>query len=1046
MSQDHIIAFLCLTTSPPPLLPKASYKDADGVERQVQLHEFEWDEWIRHNYRCPSIKVFLFDEIGNTLFVSYFCCQNDDSNVILENIFKTVYRMLPHITRIAYFLQDSLILFPPFSSQRPQAKTTEAIGTVKASRFSQSKTSIQFFAEYPAATHCTFPFSLQLCQREDFMAPLDIRLARVEDCDDLMPILRKHNILDEHHGDNYIAELLQSKSENTRALVAEVEGEIVGFMNVSREIDISVLRDTFQLEIFNYLTKVPSVTDVTNLSLSRVNMAAATEVTPEQLAVPNCFVVSMYCMDPNYAAFSMAFVRYAFQIWTDLEFAVITLAPGKAENQLMRECTPVPNIDPQYDHRLYVTNRYGIQEQIKIRKAIQTDLRAIKKLAVDLPGMDHFHDCVHSQFQDSSTFVSYVAVFANQIVGTMVLEQCNELSAQALTDQFDIESFFDIIWGPIVKKNCLVRYILMNPMFEHQLRYFSQEVTRRESINCLLYPRNTNALHDDATKRIVVREFVPVKPRRRIQFPDNMRDGIPVPDLIPNNLQILSVPLIYEPRMVVNSRLVVLGGSDVGVAFLESLVYTTHLHFSNLTLISRNGNPSVHDDAFVSSRNYSSSSILQLSMDYFVNIVEDNVVEIHRDQRLLTTAQHGIIPYDYLFLTPGQQYLYGKLGSILPFQMQNVLNMNLSELEKINAHLGSIVAQNASVCIYGRSLQAYQTVSYCLQRGLKGEQIHLVDPLTYSYLYDDPRLDQIMHSQLDNAKVQHYQGYHIESTRHEDARITMAKFKNSQADFLEISCALFLYADEKSVDPSTFEVLNNACLVFDNALVIDSKFRTNDKYIFGAGSITKYSVETHTDWRQMYCNSAEVGRQLAWLVLHLFDPTLDPKLYPKTLHQYRDAVKMAAKLPGGIKYFSFDIPKLPTWKLEANSKDLVLANESEYTRIRVNPRGYIESLVYLGPRDIPISNLECLYGHHEKYYNRLVSRFDEGVITDFVNFFNETWALALFHDRFDDLIVGLQEKAMQDTSIQDIVRSLSQLNEAVYFIHVGYRKGCRSCL
>jgi hypothetical protein len=954
--------------------------------------------------------------------------------------------MLPNVTRIAYFLQDSLILFPPFSSQRPQVKANEAIGTVKASRFNQSKTSLNFFAEYPAATHCTFPFSLQLCQREDFMAPLQIRLAKVEDCDDLMPILKKHNILENHHGDNYIAELLQSKSEQTRALVAEVEGEIVGFMNVSRDMDISVLRQTYQLEMFNYLTKVPAVTDVTNLSLSRVNMAAASEVTSEQLAVPNCFVISMYCMDPHYAAFSMAFVRFAFEIWTDLEFAVITLAPGKAENQLMRECTPVPNVDPQYDHRLYVTNRYGIQDLITIRKATQADLRAIKKLSVDLPGMEHFHDCVHAQFQDVTTFVSYVAVFANQIVGTMVLEQCSEHYAQAVTDQFDIESFFDIVWGPIVKKNCLVRYILVNPMFEHQLRYFSQEVMRRESINCLLYPRNTNALHDDATKRIVIREFVPVKPRRRIQFPDNIRDGIPVPDLIPHNLQILSVPLIYEPRMVVNSRLVVLGGSDAGVSFLESLVYTSHLHFSNLTLISRDGSPRVEDDAFVSARNYSSSTLMQLAIDYFVTIVPDNVTEIHRDQRLISTEQNGVIPYDYLFLTPGQQYLYGKLGNILPFQMRNVLNMNLSELEQIHLHLDSVIAQNGTVCIYGRSLQAYHTVNYLLQKGLRGDQIHLVDPMTYSYLYDDPRLDQIMHRQLELANIQHYQGYHIESTRHEDGKITLAKFKNSQADFAEIPCSLFLYADEKSVDPSTFQVINNACLVFDNALVIDSKFRTNDKYIYGAGSITKYSVETHTDWKQMYCNSAEVGRQLAWLVLHLFDPTLDPKSYPQKLHRYRDAVKISARLPGALKFYSFDIPKLPTWKLEANSKDLVLAQDDEYSRIRVNPRGYIESFVYLGPRDIPISNLECLYGHHEKYYNRLVSRFEEGVIPDFVNFFNETWALALFHDRFDDLIAGLQEKAMQETSIQDIVRSLGQLNQAVYCSNVGYRKRCRGCL
>jgi hypothetical protein len=168
----------------------------------------------------------------------------------------------------------------------------------------------------------------------------------------------------------------------------------------------------------------------------------------------------------------------------------------------------------------------------------------------------------------------------------------------------------------------------------------------------------------------------------------------------------------------------------------------------------------------------------------------------------------------------------------------------------------------------------------------------------------------------------------------------------------------------------------------------------------------------------------------------MFDPTLDPKQYPKKLHEYRDAVKISARLPGGISYFSFDFPKLPTWKLDAGSKNLEIAKDEEYCRLRVDPRGYIESFVYMGPRNIPMSNLECLYGKHEKYFNRLMARFDEGVIHDFIAFFNETWALSIFHDRFDEFLESLQQKSEQDQAIQDIIRSLSQLNGAVFVINV----------
>ena len=65
---------------------------------------------------------------------------------------------------------------------------------------------------------------------------------------------------------------------------------------------------------------------------------------------------------------------------------------------------------------------------------------------------------------------------------------------------------------------------------------------------------------------------------------------------------------------------------------------------------------------------------------------------------------------------------------------------------------------------------------------------------------------------------------------------------------------------------------------------------------------------------------------------------------------------------------------------------MVLGEEGkEFCRIRVDPRGYIYSFTYLGTRNIPLQNLACLYGRHEKYFNRIVARFDEKVIPDFIS-------------------------------------------------------------
>lgn len=142
-------------------------------------------------------------------------------------------------------------------------------------------------------------------------------------------------------------------------------------------------------------------------------------------------------------------------------------------------------------------------------------------------------------------------------------------------------------------------------------------------------------------------------------------------------------------------------------------------------------------------------------------------------------------------------------------------------------------------------------------------------------------------------------------------------------------------------------------------------------------------------------------------------------------------------------------------------RDLVIhETDKEYCRIRVDPRGYVYSFTYLGPRDIPTQNLACLYGRHEKYFNRLVSRFDEKVIPDFISyvylfsllyslstnslmslfrFFQETWALVMFHDRFPTFVSNLLEESIQKDDIKDIVDDLANQTKEVLLIVFIYK-------
>ena len=208
------MAFISLETAPPENLPMAKMIDPDGIAKPVQtkLSTANWAPWITENYNLKNI------HLSNTLFIQFFCCQSDEGPEILDLGFQKIFNMVPTIQNIIYFLPDSLILFPPFSSVRPKPNTKNQSGKA----FHKTKVSTSFFIECPVVPGCEYPYSLQICSRQEFLPEFVVRKARIEDCDGLIPLLQKNHIITKDHDDNYMAQLLDSLDENTNSLVAEV--------------------------------------------------------------------------------------------------------------------------------------------------------------------------------------------------------------------------------------------------------------------------------------------------------------------------------------------------------------------------------------------------------------------------------------------------------------------------------------------------------------------------------------------------------------------------------------------------------------------------------------------------------------------------------------------------------------------------------------------------------------------------------------------------------------------------------------------------------
>lgn len=118
---------------------------------------------------------------------------------------------------------------------------------------------------------------------------------------------------------------------------------------------------------------------------------------------------------------------------------------------------------------------------------------------------------------------------------------------------------------------------------------------------------------------------------------------------------------ISEPKIVKNSRIVVVGASDAGISFIEALLSLSYLHFTNITLIAPGGLP--HHNAAdepasnlkASSTSYTNDELARLMLETRVRVINARMVDINRADKHIILQDERMVPYDTLVLTMGLQ-------------------------------------------------------------------------------------------------------------------------------------------------------------------------------------------------------------------------------------------------------------------------------------------------------------------------------------------------------------------------------------------------------
>lgn len=1040
----------------------------------------KWEEWFHTKYDCKKCSPL------NTLFMNYFVAKADFAYGCATEIIRTVFNAVPALHYIFLIVPRGVETGPVL---------TELFKPVAFKESFAGRLSIE----------------LQVCHRHDHSAKLHIRPARVEDHDDLTPIFnRQSDVLTSTYGDFFLAELIEAQDEDNKCVVADVKGTAVGFMSVCSKVDVELLSSCFDLKPFNGLQKLQGQTPALGTEkapspereprvtpseeqVQRTSPLEERTETPKDAAKqdrveeqvpahsaslsraskgatdgePSAFCIQLFCIDEKYETRSIDFLPAVFDLFPEKDYCILTMPHLVPEFPLLQSFVRVtPRKYSTLSQELYVFHRWGLIESFQVSPCTSADTEGIQSVVSQLNGADIIMQDVQQynndrRDPDGTEIQCFVAKSLDQVVGVALLRR--EEDIEYIRSHFNIEDFIYFNHHKRDEHGRLFHFAL-NPVFQQYSKHFLKEVLRLAHKSCLYYPvcpryTETQLGSKPHTTVTALNDLVPIRARRQIIYPlDQLGGNAPSERILANKepfaLTHLNRKLTLEPKVTINARIVVVGASDVGISFLETLLFCPHLRFNNLTLVSTHGLPGqlppdgLRSKCLPSSLCYTQDDFTHMALETWIKVVEGKVMALDRTNKVVKVSEGAFIPYDYLILCTGQQFQVpvptgadistlvttsevtipqvSRYTGPLP---SSVFTVNTEkDCENVLSFIrGEFLTGEGKALVYGNTLDAFVMVQTLLAAGLPGSRVVLVQPpVSLPTCFNNPFIEDAVSAALHECGVACHVGFTLAQWNDGkvDQPLSRATF-TSENKPLSVDCEAFFCFQSKNVDHDAFKAINDSCLVFDGRLVIDADFHTNDPCIRAAGPLTKFQRRYHAEsWTHGNFNSKEVGEELAQSLLTLFDPTLDAMLLdtetPREQHLlipiYTKPKTVSAMLPGGYNYLQVGKPSLNI-PLDAHmvqpeyGRELITGKDHEqgYFRLHVNQHRSIETITCYTRQGLDTSNLVCLYALHERYLNNLLQRFDEGLIDDFYSFFRESWCLAVFHDRFKDFRDEIRE-------------------------------------
>jgi hypothetical protein len=425
---------------------------------------------------------------------------------------------------------------------------------------------------------------------------------------------------------------------------------------------------------------------------------------PMPESVLNAFCVKLFFIEQAFESRSTDFLVQAFDLFPDKDYLVVTQPHSYTENNLLSLFVKVEKRkDSLFNDILYIIHRESLMiSLIEMKYSSKEELIKSTFLFENYENRDSelgtnfsevsYNLCDEAIKNPNSKFLCVSAKIHENIIGIFLISK--EVNIDYYDSHFNIRDFLNVeklskyLHGRIL-------FYSVHTNFHQHTKVFVKELLRLVNKISFYYEITPSNLSNDNNTEYFIKDFILTRNRKfphfimqnwdyeKVEYEDekikSRTDGEERNPLDEEEsqfcLSMVTRKTLSDIRIANNNKIVVVGASDTGISFIESLLSMRYVDFSNIYLIAPGGLLYHHlqEEKYnlqVPFSNYMISDLKKLLLESRIKIIDIKISDINRLDKYVKFEDNSILYYDYLVLTFGLQ-------DKLCINLRNTINENI---------------------------------------------------------------------------------------------------------------------------------------------------------------------------------------------------------------------------------------------------------------------------------------------------------------------------------------------------------------------------------